>query len=101
MGALVARYISLSKRKCEIFYLMDWRKHIGTQKDVLGGKPIILGTRLSVEFLLGRMADGWTEVDILNSYPSLSAVSLQAVHAYVYELIRGDILYLGDDRKAA
>ena len=31
---------------------------------VLVGKPVIRGTRLSVDFIIGLMADGWSEVDI-------------------------------------
>ena len=42
---------------------------------ILAGKPVIRGTRLSVEFIIGLMADGWSEVDILaNSPKSLSKV---------------------------
>ncbi len=33
---------------------------------VLAGKPVIRGTRLSVDFLIGLMADGWNEADILH-----------------------------------
>ncbi len=36
---------------------------------VLAGKPVIRGTRLSVDFVIGLMADGWTEADILRNYP--------------------------------
>jgi uncharacterized protein (DUF433 family) len=40
--------------------------------DVLAGKPVIRGTRLSVEFVIGLMADGWSEADILENYPSIT-----------------------------
>ena len=39
---------------------------------VLAGKPVIRGTRLSVDFVIGLMADGWTEGDILRNYPGVS-----------------------------
>src|ERR1700749_2953420 len=39
--------------------------------DVLAGKPIIRGTRLSVEFVIGLMADGWSEAGILANYPGI------------------------------
>ena len=39
---------------------------------VLAGKPVILGTRLSVEFVIGLMADGWGEAEILTNYPGIS-----------------------------
>jgi uncharacterized protein (DUF433 family) len=37
--------------------------------DTLAGKPVIRGTRLAVEFIIGLMADGWTEADILKTIP--------------------------------
>ena len=36
---------------------------------VLAGKPVVRGTRLSVEFIIGLLADRWTEADILYAYP--------------------------------
>ena len=39
---------------------------------VLAGKPVIRGTRLSVDFVIGLMADGWTEGDILRNYPGIT-----------------------------
>jgi uncharacterized protein (DUF433 family) len=42
---------------------------IALAPDVLAGKPVIRGTRLSVEFVIGLMADGWSEADILGNYP--------------------------------
>ena len=41
---------------------MNWHDYIHSDASVLVGKPIIKGTRLSVEFLLGLMAEGWTDV---------------------------------------
>jgi uncharacterized protein (DUF433 family) len=39
---------------------------------ILAGKPVIRGTRLSVDFIIGLLADGWTEADILRNYPGLT-----------------------------
>jgi uncharacterized protein (DUF433 family) len=44
---------------------------ISLAPDVLVGKPVIRGTRLSVEFVIGLMADGWSEADILGNYSGL------------------------------
>jgi uncharacterized protein (DUF433 family) len=60
---------------------MNWQDYIYTNPEILNGKPIIKGTRLSVEFLLGRLADGWTEQMILENYPWLTKESLQVVHS--------------------
>ena len=50
---------------------------------ILGGKPIIDGTRLSVEHVLGLLASGMSEVEIIADYPELNEENIQAVRAYV------------------
>lgn len=54
---------------------------------ILGGKPAVRGTRLSVEFLLGLFADGWTHEQVLDSYPALTPEALRAVFAYAAEVL--------------
>jgi uncharacterized protein (DUF433 family) len=51
---------------------------IVTDVEILGGKPCVKGTRLSVEFLLELDASGATQVEILARYPQLSAEGLFA-----------------------
>jgi uncharacterized protein (DUF433 family) len=50
----------------------DWKQRIIVEPNILAGKPVIKGTRISVELILERTADGWSLEDILNSYPSLA-----------------------------
>jgi len=66
---------------------MDWKDYIVADPAVLGGKPAIKGTRISVEFVIQRLAQGWTENELLENYPRLTAKHLQAVFAYVQECI--------------
>ena len=47
---------------------MNWQDHIGADPNVLVGKPVIKGTRLSVEFVLDLIAQGWAEDEIARSY---------------------------------
>ena len=61
---------------------MNWQEHIHVDSAVLTGKPVVKGTRLSVDFLLGLFAEGWTEPQVLENYPQLSHESLQAVFAF-------------------
>ncbi len=72
---------------------MNWQDHIHSDPAILAGKPLIKGTRLSVEFLLGLLAEGWTEQRILNNYPQLSAKSLQALFAFTMECMRDEAVY--------
>lgn len=62
---------------------MNWNEIIVSDKNVLLGKPVIKGTRISVEFILERLADGWNEDKILQSYPRLTKEDIQAVFTYI------------------
>ena len=62
-------------------------KRIVLDPAVLGGKPIVAGTRLSVEFVLGLLADGWTEADIMSNYPGLSRTDIFACLAYARDTV--------------
>ena len=61
---------------------MDWRDYIEQRPDVMMGKPVIKGTRLTVELILERLGDGWPPEDVLASYPDLRPEHLQAAQAY-------------------
>lgn len=67
---------------------MDWRNHITVDPKVLVGKPIIRGTRISVELLMDRLADGWSMEDILASYPRVTREDVLAAVAFVTEVFR-------------
>jgi uncharacterized protein (DUF433 family) len=66
---------------------MNWKDYIVADAEVLGGKPTVKGTRISVEFIIERLAHGWTETQLLENYPRLTRQHLQAVFAYVQECI--------------
>jgi uncharacterized protein (DUF433 family) len=53
-------------------------ERITLNPNVLAGKPVIKGTRLSVEFILGLMAHGATTTEILEEYNGLTPEDLQA-----------------------
>ena len=72
---------------------MDWQNYIVSDKDVLLGKPTIKGTRISVEHIIGLLAQGWTENDIIENYPRLTKQSLQAVFAYIQDCIHDGLLF--------
>lgn len=54
---------------------------------MLAGKPVIDGTRLSVEHILGLFEDGWSEADTLENYPHLDVEDVRACFGYARELI--------------
>ena len=72
---------------------MTWQDHITSDADVLQGKPIVRGTRLAVDFLLGLFAAGWTSEQVLQSYPQLNSESLRAVFAFAAEVLHDEVVY--------
>ena len=67
---------------------MEWKNHIVVDPDILVGKPVIKGTRISVEMLLDRFADCWSYYDILEAYPHLMREQVQAAVAFAAELFK-------------
>jgi len=63
---------------------MNWREYIHSDAEVLLGKPVVKGTRLSVEFLLS----------LLDNYPTLTPQSLRAVFAFATECMREESLFV-------
>jgi len=60
---------------------------------ILAGKPVIRGTRLSVDFIIGLMADGWSEADILRNYPGITREDLAACLAYARDVLKSEKVY--------
>ena len=64
---------------------MNWQERIHSDPEILLGKPVVKGTRLSVDFILGLFAAGWTEEQVLENYPHLTREDLRAVFAFAAE----------------
>ena len=72
---------------------MNWKDYIVSDNEVLLGKPTVKGTRISVEHIIGVLAQGWNEAQILENYPRLTKESLQAVFSYIQECIQDGLLF--------
>jgi uncharacterized protein (DUF433 family) len=59
---------------------------------ILGGKPIIRGTRISVQLILEWIASGATRDDILRQHPHLTASDVEQALEYAAETVRNDVL---------
>ncbi len=66
---------------------MNWMTRIESDADICGGRPRVTGARLTVEFLLGLKAAGWSEAQILENYPHLCDDDLRAVFAFAQAMI--------------
>ncbi len=69
---------------------MDWRERIVTDPDILMGKPTVKGTRISVELILGWLAQGWTHEQVLESYPHITRDDILAALAFAADLMRDE-----------
>ncbi len=72
---------------------MAWQDRISIDPKVLVGKPVIRGTRISVEFLMELLANGWTHEQILQSYPQLKQEDIQAALHYATEVVKQEHVY--------
>jgi len=73
--------------------MADWKQHIHSNPEVLLGKPIIKGTRISVELILELYSSGWTTDQILESYPTLQLDDILATFAYLRDCIRQELFF--------
>ena len=72
---------------------MNWQDYIVSDKEVLLGKPSVKGTRISVEHIVGLLAQGWSEKEILENFPRLTKESLQAVFTYIQDCFHDGLLF--------
>jgi uncharacterized protein (DUF433 family) len=68
--------------------MAEWRERIVSDPNILVGKPTIKGTRISVELILGWLANGWSFDDILESYPHITREDILAALAFAEEMMR-------------
>jgi uncharacterized protein (DUF433 family) len=73
---------------------MSWQDRITVDSDVLAGKPIIKGTRISVEFVVDLLGRGWSMERLLSEYDHLAAEDIQACLAYAGDVLKSERVYL-------
>ncbi len=72
---------------------MNSSSRIILDPSVLAGKPIIQGTRISVDQILDLLGSGWPESSILEEYPGLEREDILACIRYAQEIIRSERVY--------
>lgn len=72
---------------------IDWREHIHSDPDILVGKPVVKGTRLSAEFILGLFSAGWSQEQVLENYPALTPQKIRAIFAFATECLKDEAIY--------
>jgi uncharacterized protein (DUF433 family) len=72
---------------------MNWRDRITLDAAVLAGKPVIRGSRLAVDFIVGLLGQGWTEADILRNYSGITHDDIAACLQYASEILQSEKVY--------
>lgn len=71
---------------------MDWQRYIERDPQVMLGKPIFRDTRITVEFVLERLAQGASADELIANYEGLQPEHIPAALAYAAAAIRNDEL---------
>jgi uncharacterized protein (DUF433 family) len=69
-------------------------ERIEIDAQVMMGKPVIKGTRITVELLLRKLAEGATEDDLLDAYPRLAREDIRAAIAYAADTVAHEEIIL-------
>ena len=68
-------------------------QQIVSDPNVMMGKPVIAGTRITVEIILEKLAAGETMEQILDAHPRLTREAIHAALAFATEALRADVIY--------
>lgn len=72
---------------------MEIASHVEINPRVMMGKPVIKGTRITVELILESLAAGESVDDLLLSYPRLTKEDISAALAFAAEALKGEKIY--------
>ena len=70
---------------------MNYQDYISRDPEICGGEPVIKGTRVTLRTVLASLAEGATEEQILNNYPTVDADALRAVIAFAAASAQEDL----------
>ena len=77
--------------------MATWQDRIEIDPARLGGKPVVRGMRITVELVVGMVADGWSQARILDEYPTLAAEDAEAGTPWTADELQA---YIDDFREA-
>ncbi len=69
------------------------QKLIVSDPNMMMGKPVIIGTRITVELILEKLAAGETPEQILDAHPRLTREAIQAALSFAASALRADVVY--------
>ena len=74
---------------------MDYRQRIISDHKIMLGKPIIKGTRITVEQILKKLSSGETVKEILEAYPHITKADVMAAIDYAASVISSEVMING------
>ncbi|MCB0217641.1 MAG: DUF433 domain-containing protein [Caldilineae bacterium] len=87
---MAARPVVRSQPCLERLVSQEW---IVSDPDVMMGKPVVRGTRITVELILERLAAGESIAQILEAHPRLSEEAVRAAIGFASRVLRADVVY--------
>lgn len=72
---------------------MDITKNIEINPKTMMGKPVIRGTRITVEMILEKLSAGESEKNILEAHPHITQKDIKAALAFAAQSLKGDKIY--------
>ena len=72
---------------------MNYQNRIVIDPKIMVGKPVIAGTRITVERILGMLAQGMEKKEILKEYPHLKSQDIQAAVSYAQRAVKEEKVY--------
>ena len=73
---------------------------IESNPSVMMGKPVVKGTRITVESILEKLASGESKEQLLSAYPRLTPEAVDAALAFAAQALRADVVYPTPDKAA-
>ena len=80
---------------------MTLPEHIVIDPEIMQGKPVIRGTRITVDLILRKLSEGASQGDLLDAYPHLTEDDIRAALAYAADAVSHEDILLSDSEAAA
>ena len=73
--------------------MADWHAWIVADPAVMQGKPVVRGTRVTVELILEKLAAGESVAQVVEAHPNVTVAAVQAALAFAADALRADVIY--------
>jgi uncharacterized protein (DUF433 family) len=71
--------------------MINYKKHIESNPEIMFGKPCIKGTRVPVDLILRKLAASWSTDDLLDAYPRITKVDIEACLLFAADSVQTEI----------